>query len=239
MNRYDTVIFDLDGTLLDTIGDLTESVNFVMQNHRFPIRTEKDVKMALGNGVSYLIKHMIPNGNKNLLFHTCVDEFRAYYAEHMNVHTVPFPGIMELLEKMKEEGFKMAIVSNKFDAAVKGLRDVYFGELIPVAIGESETNAKKPAPDMILSAINELNSSPERTVYIGDSEVDIETAQNAGVPCISITWGFRDWEFLNRNDALQFAYEPEELLKLINEEEKELKIKQKNQTFERKEGWEK
>ena len=224
MKRYDTIIFDLDGTLLDTIGDLTESVNYVMQIHKFPLHTENEVKMVLGNGVGYLIKHMIPNGTKNLLYNSCVEEFQAYYAEHINAHTLPFPGISELLETLKKEGFKIAIVSNKFDAAVKELKDVYFGEQIQVAIGESEAVSRKPAPDMLLKAVKELESSLERTVFVGDSEVDIETAQNAGVPCISVLWGFREKIVLEKNGALHFAKTPDELLEMLLDGRK-LKVK--------------
>ena len=215
MKRYDTIIFDLDGTLLDTLGDLTASVNHVMETYGFPQRTENEVKMGLGNGVGYLIKHTIPNGTKNLLYNACVEEFQAYYGEHMNLHTLPFPGIMEVLERLNQEGFKMAIVSNKFDAAVKGLRDIYFGAQIPVAIGESETVSRKPAPDMILKAVSDLGSSLENTLYVGDSEVDIKTAQNAGIPCISVLWGFREKIVLEINGALHFVHTPEELLELI------------------------
>lgn len=227
MKRYDTIIFDLDGTLLDTIGDLTEGVNHVMQTHGFPLHTEKEVKMGLGNGVGYLMKHMIPNGTKNLLYNSCVEEFQAYYIEHMNVHTLPFPGIMELLDALNQEGFKIAIVSNKFDDAVKQLKDVYFGEQIQIAIGESETVSRKPAPDMLLKAIDELESSPERTVFIGDSEVDIETAQNAGIPCISVLWGFRERIVLEINGALHFAQTPEEVLEMLLDGS-ELKVKISN-----------
>lgn len=199
------VIFDLDGTLLDTLQDLCNSTNAALVQFGYPTRTLDEVRSFVGNGVKLLILRALgiekPEDCPD--FDDVFAAFRAHYAIHSNDCTCAYPGIPELLSKLKEAGAPMAIVSNKLDAAVKQLNDIYFKEYISVAIGENEAAGvkKKPAPDTVYAALRELGVSPKDAVYVGDSEVDIATAKNAGIPCISVTWGFRDSEWLLEHGA--------------------------------------
>ena len=211
MKQYHTIIFDLDGTLLNTLADLAKAVNHVNRSFGFPVCTTEQVRLALGNGVGYLIEHCIPEGKKNAMYQQCILEFQDYYAAHMQEETEPFHGISELLRVLSDAGKKIAVVSNKFDLAVKELCRFYFPDTISAAIGESPAVARKPAPDTIFEAMQILHAQKETSVYIGDSEVDIRTAQNAGIPCISVTWGFREKEFLKSHGAVCFADTPEQL----------------------------
>lgn len=210
-----TIIFDLDGTLLDTLEDLTISVNHCMNKYHFPLHNRNEVRNMVGNGIYLLMERALPKGRNTPEYHACIQEFSAYYKEHMLDHTAPFTGIDSLLSALYEHGYKMAIVSNKFDAAVKGLNQDFFSKYISVAIGESPSIAKKPAPDTVFQAIKELNATPEQCVYVGDSEVDIETAKNAGLPCISVNWGFKSTAFLEAHHASVIVSSPEELLDVI------------------------
>lgn len=219
MEHKNTVIFDLDGTLLNTLEDLSASVNYVMKLHDFPSHSLDQVRQMVGNGISVLMERAVPGGRSNPAFDACVAQFQEYYKLHMQDQTGPFPGILPLLEQLSREGFRLAVVSNKFDAAVKALCREYFGGLIPVAIGEHEAAgiAKKPAPDTVLAAMEALKALPAACVYVGDSDVDIETAKNSGIPCISVTWGFRSREFLLAHGASVFAADTRELYQRIRE----------------------
>ena len=212
--KIKTVIFDLDGTLLDTIGDLAAAVNFGLRSHGYPERTVDEVRRFVGNGVRNLILRSL-NGVETDDFNEVFADFKKYYSEHNAVLTVPYPGITELLRVLKEKGIGTAIVSNKYDAAVKALNVHYFGDLIPVAIGEKEGVSRKPAPDSVLLAMKELNADPASTVYVGDSEVDVETAKNASLPCLTVTWGFRDREILRSAGAESFFDTADELKNAI------------------------
>lgn len=201
--NFDTVIFDLDGTLLDTLTDLTNSVNTVLARYSLPQYSAEQIRSFVGNGIRRLMQLTIPGGEGHPQFEKIYSEFREYYNEHCMDCTEPYSGIMLLLEELKQEGYKTAIVSNKADSAVKILRDVYFQNQIPVAIGERQGCRKKPAPDSVYQAIEELGAEKEKTVYVGDSDVDLYTAENAGIPCILVSWGFRDREFLLSHGAVQ------------------------------------
>ena len=190
------VLFDLDGTLLDTLEDLYQSVNAALAACGFPERTRMEVRSFVGNGVRNLMVRSVPDGEENPKFEECFQKFREHYAVHLNDHTVPYAGIMELLAKLKEKEIPTAVVSNKSDAAVKKLCQETFGDLVPLAIGESERVQKKPAPDTIIEAAAGIDVPLKDCVYVGDSEVDLATAENAGIPCISVSWGFRDRELL-------------------------------------------
>lgn len=216
MRKYDTIIFDLDGTLLDTIEDLTDSVNFALSMYGFPCRKMEEVRSFVGNGVARLMELSIPDGLNNPQYEKCLSDFRNHYSENMQNKTDAYKGIMELLAQLSKDEYKIAIVSNKFDKAVKELNEVYFGEYIKVAIGESENVAKKPAPDTVFKALEELGSTADKTVYIGDSEVDVKTAKNSGIVCVGVTWGFRDREVLEQKGADYIIDKPQELLKIIN-----------------------
>lgn len=215
MKKYDTVIFDLDGTLLNTLDDLADSVNYTMNTYGFPIRTIEEVKCFVGNGVGRLIELSIPEGLNNPQFEKCLEDFRRHYAENMQIKTDAYEEIMELLEELSKKGYKLAIVSNKFDKAVKGLNRDYFEEYIKVAIGESINVKRKPAPDSVFKALEELSSTADKAVYVGDSEVDVQTAKNAGIPCVGVTWGFRGKEVLEQEGADYIIDSPWELLEIL------------------------
>ena len=209
---YETIVFDLDGTLLDTLSDLHAAVNFALEKYSFPKRTKDEVRSFIGNGIALLIQRAI--GKETPLFDKVLQAFKEYYAEHCADETRPYVGIMPLLESLQKQGIKTAVVSNKADFAVKKLADEYFGGLLLDAVGEDEANGirKKPAPDSLLSVMEKLGADKGKTVYVGDSEVDIQTAQNAGVDCISVTWGFKDKAFLLENGASYCIDTPDEIL---------------------------
>lgn len=213
--HYDAVIFDLDGTLLNTLDDLADSANHALEHCGFPRRTVDEVRSFVGNGVALLIHRAVPKGTTPEEEAACLEEFRQYYLTHMRCKTAPYPGVLELLDDLKAAGCAVAVVSNKFDAAVKGLCTDYFGDRVPVAIGESEGVRKKPAPDTVFWALEELGVPADRAVYVGDSDVDIETARNAGMSCISVSWGFRDTAFLLANGARTITANPEALARVL------------------------
>lgn len=206
-----TVIFDLDGTLLDTLEDLYLSVNAALGKFGFPLRTREEVRQSVGNGVRNLMLRSVPDGESNPQFEDCFLAFQEYYKIHLNDHTAPYDGVMPLLEKIRERGWKTAIVSNKTDSAVKELNRQVFGKVIPLAIGESAGVKRKPEPDTVYAAIRELGVKREDCVYVGDSEVDFRTAQNSGIPLILVSWGFRDREVLEKLGAETITDTPEEL----------------------------
>lgn len=215
MKKYDTVIFDLDGTLLNTLEDLTDSVNYALKLHGYPKRTIEEIRSFVGNGVARLMEFSIPDGRNNPLFEKCLEDFRSHYSKNMQNKTDAYKGIRELLVQLSEKNYKMAIVSNKFDKAVKGLNQVYFGQYIKVAIGESENVSKKPAPDTVFKALEELGSTADKAVYVGDSEVDVKTAKNSGTVCVGVTWGFRGRKLLEEKGADYIIDKPIELLEII------------------------
>lgn len=215
MKKYDTVIFDLDGTLLNTLEDLTDSVNYALKLHGYPKRTIEEIRSFVGNGVARLMELSIPDGRNNPLFEKCLEDFRSHYSGNMRNKTDAYKGIRELLVQLSEKNYKMAIVSNKFDKAVKGLNQVYFGQYIKVAIGESENVSKKPAPDTVFKALEELGSTADKAVYVGDSEVDVKTAKNSGTVCVGVTWGFRGRKLLEEKGADYIIDKPIELLEII------------------------
>ena len=216
-NKIKAVIFDLDGTLLDSLTDLAISVNATMEKMGFPSHSREDVCRFVGNGVYKLIERATPLGAENEHFTEALEYFKLHYAEHMYDHTAPYTGIPEALDTMKAHGYRLAVVSNKFDAAVKELCARYFPEHIEVAIGECESAGirKKPAPDTVLAALRELGIDRSEAVYVGDSDVDVHTAINSGMECISVLWGFRDRAFLEAEGARIFAADARELSDLI------------------------
>lgn len=196
INMITTIVFDLDGTLLDTLEDLTDSVNYAIGKFGFPERTLDEIRSFVGNGIAKLIERVIPEGTENPHYEEILKTFREYYALHCKDKTKPYDGIIEMLDMLDKEGYRMAVVSNKFDAAVKELCELYFGDRIRAAVGESEKVRKKPAPDAVYQVLEELSVSPEQAVYVGDSDVDLATAANVPMTCISVTWGFRSREQL-------------------------------------------
>lgn len=215
IKKYDTVIFDLDGTLLDTLDDLMISTNYALRQMGYAERSREEIRAFVGNGVKKLIERAVPNGTDDIEIEKTLSIFKNYYSEHSDVHTKPYDGILFLLDRLIEEGFRIAVVSNKIDNEVKKLCTRYFGERILVAIGDRDGIAKKPAPDMIDEALAILYAHHFDAVYIGDSDVDLQTAKNAKMDCISVTWGFRDQAFLAENGADHIAHEPDEILPFL------------------------
>lgn len=211
MHKYKTYIFDLDGTLLSTLADLAASTNYALRTHHMPERSLDEVRRFVGNGVKKLMERAIPDGLNNPLFEETFATFRQHYMQHNLDTTQPYPGIMQLLEQLKAEGKNIAVVSNKFYAATRELCRHFFGDLVPVAIGEREDIRKKPAPDTVIEALRELGVDKEGAVYIGDSDVDIMTAKNSGMPCVSVLWGFRNKEFLLEHGATTLISQPEDM----------------------------
>ena len=209
--NYDTYVFDLDGTLLSTLGDLAASCNHALRANGMPERTIDEVRRFVGNGVKKLMERTIPGGLDNPLFEKTFADFRQHYMHHNLDTTCPYPGVMEMLESLRSRGKKVAVVSNKFYAATQALCKHFFGDLVDVAIGEREGIRKKPAPDTVNEALAQMNVGKERAVYIGDSDVDIMTANNCGMPCISVLWGFRDYDFLVEHGATIFVTSPLQL----------------------------
>lgn len=215
MPSIDTIIFDLDGTLLDTLADLAGSVNYAMEKYHLPVHSKDSVRQMVGNGVTVLMERAIPSGRSFAEFENCLNDFKEHYEIHKKDLTMPFPGIMECLKEAYDSNYKMAIVSNKFDLAVKGLCQDFFYPYITTAIGESAQVAPKPAPDTVFKAMEELHVHPSQCVYVGDSDVDIMTAKNAGIPCISVSWGFRSRQFLQEHGACSIADTVEDFRRMI------------------------
>lgn len=191
-----TIVFDLDGTLLDTLEDLTDSVNYALEKFGFPERTIDEIRSFVGNGIANLIARVLPEGTENPHYGEVLKTFREYYALHCKDKTKPYDGILQMLDILQGHAYQMAVVSNKFDAAVKELCKLYFGDRIRAAVGESGKVRKKPAPDAVYQVLEELSTPPEQAVYVGDSDVDLATAANVPMTCVSVTWGFRSREQL-------------------------------------------
>ena len=212
---YDTYIFDLDGTLLDTLDDLTAATNEALAAFGCPIRKREEVKSFVGNGIRLLIERAVPNGRENPKFQAVYDAFVAHYGAHSRDRTKPYDGILPMLDALAAQGVKLAIVSNKIDFAVKALSRDYFGERMQAAIGDDPGRRRKPAPDSVLEAMRQLGVTRAETVYIGDSDVDVETARNAGVACCAVSWGFRSVQCLRDAGAVRIASNPQELLAML------------------------
>ena len=198
--RYTTVLFDLDGTLLDTLDDLTDAVNRTLQRYDLPQRTRQEVRSFLGNGAKYLMEHAAP-GLDTDRFDALLRDYKADYDKNCRIKTAPYPGVDVLLRALKDAGIRTGIVSNKPDSAVQPLFEAFFADTMDTAVGERAGIRRKPAPDTVLAAMERLGATADRTLYVGDSEVDIETARNAGVACASVTWGFRDPDTLKDSGA--------------------------------------
>lgn len=210
---YENIIFDLDGTLLDTLDDLTDATNFALDKCGLKPRTRDEVRAFVGNGVVKLMERAVGEEGKARLM-DAVAEFKQYYAAHSADKTAPYEGIIPLLQALKAQGVKTAVVSNKPNFAVESLAVEYFDGLLLTAVGENEEIGirKKPAPDSLLAVMQQLSATAENTVYVGDSEVDVQTAKNAGIECICVTWGFRDKALLESEGGKIFVDTPAEIL---------------------------
>lgn len=210
LQTYDTYIFDLDGTLLNTLRDLAASCNYALRTAGMPERTVDEVRRFVGNGVKKLMERAIPGGLQNPKFDSTYQTFRKHYLVHSLDTTQPYPGISEMLNRLSKNGKNVAVVSNKFYTATQELCRHFFPQ-VKVAIGERENIHKKPAPDTVLEALRQLKCTRSGAVYIGDSDVDIMTAKNCKMPCISVLWGFRNREFLLTHGASHLVESPEEI----------------------------
>lgn len=213
--KYKLLIFDMDGTILDTLQDLYNCLNFALAKNGYPERTFSEVRSFVGNGLEKLTERGLPEGTPESKTKAVLADLKEYYKEHCKDETKPYDGILELLKTVKEKGYKTAVVSNKADFAVQELVRQYFPNMFDMALGEREGQRKKPEPDMVYSVLAALCVSKEDAVYIGDSEVDIATAQNAGVESIIVGWGFRERSFLERLGAKRIVQKPFDILELI------------------------
>ena len=208
--RYTTVLFDLDGTLLNTIDDLTDAVNRTLARFDLPQRTRGEVRSFVGNGARLLMERAAPEVTGER-FEELLESYKADYDANCRVKTAPYPGVDELLQALKDAGVRTGLISNKPDSAVQPLYEAFFADTIDVAVGEREGIRRKPAPDTVLSAMEQLGAKPGETLYVGDSEVDIQTARNAGVACASVAWGFRNPSFLLAHGAKRLFLSAREL----------------------------
>lgn len=213
--KYNTIIFDLDGTLLNTIVDIKDSVNYALDKCGFPKRSLDEINSFVGNGTDDLIKKAVPSNTTKDELSNCTQIYRKHYKNNMDNKTTPYDGILEMITKLKDDGYKLAVVSNKFDSAVKTLCKKYFFDFLEVAIGESSSVKRKPAPDTVFEAMKELDSKKEDCVYVGDSDVDVNTAHNAGIECIGVSWGFRGRQVLEKEGANYVIDRPEEIYNII------------------------
>lgn len=212
MMGFETVIFDLDGTLLDTLDDLMDACNYALRQVGAPERTRAEVRRFVGNGLGLLMERALPNGRENPRYDEALACLQSYYDTHNRIKTAPYSGVSDLVQTLIRRGIAVAVVSNKPDTSVKPLVAEFFPHMFPVAIGERPGVRRKPAPDTVWEALKELGKNRESAVYVGDSEVDLATARNAGIPCISVTWGFRDRDVLDAAGGTRYAASPSDVL---------------------------
>jgi len=210
--KYRIAIFDMDGTILDTLEDLADSMNYCLKKYGMPERSLNEIKSFVGNGIRRLVEQAVPDGADEGMIDKVYTTYIEYYKDHCAVKTRPYDGIREVLKKLKDKGILTAVVSNKADLAVKKLCEEYFGGLFDYSVGDKDGMRRKPYPDSVISVMEYFKATPNEVVYIGDSEVDYQTARNAGVDVIMVGWGFRDRDYLRSIGAERIIREPEEIL---------------------------
>lgn len=215
--NFQAIIFDLDGTLLDTLEDLMDSANYVMRMFRWPERTYGEIRSFVGNGIERLMRLCVPEGTDEETFAAAFTAFKEYYTAHCLVKTRCYDGVEGLLARLKRKHYPMAIVSNKNQEAVSELNHIFFEEYVSAAVGQAEGRRKKPAPDAVWYAMDLIGAKRETTLYVGDSEVDKATADNAGLDCVLVSWGFRDRDQIEALNPAAVIDRPEELLKILSE----------------------
>jgi len=213
--KYSTVIFDMDGTILNTLDDLHDSVNYALEKMGYPLRSLDEIRSFVGNGVEALIKRSVPQGTNEKEREQCHGFFREHYSVNMNNKTRPYEGIIDLIKGLRQRGLKTAVVSNKSEYAVIELCGQTFPDLFDVIVGQTKDKRPKPAPDGVFYALDKLGVEKSETVYVGDSDVDVQTAVNSGLDCIGVTWGFRDREVLEKEGAKYIIDKPEEMFDII------------------------
>ena len=209
------VIFDMDGTVLDTLEDLRASMNYALSRHGFPLRTLEEIKQRVGSGLMNTARTSVPDNTDEATIQEVFGEFKSYYAGHLNDFTRPYPGIIEVMRRIKALGIPIGISSNKFDYGAKALANAHFGDLVDLTVGESELVPKKPDPTGTLRIMNTFCADSASTVYFGDSAVDIQTAKNANLECLCVTWGFRSEAELKEAGGRKFVHAPAEILDFI------------------------
>ena len=209
------IVFDLDGTLLNTLDDLADATNWALRTNALPQRSLDEVRQFVGNGVGLLIRRAVPEGTDEALYQQVFADFRRRYVAHCQDKTCLYPGIDNMLRQLRARGYRLAIVSNKLQDGVDELYQRYFKDTVEVAVGERPGIARKPAPDMVQLALQALDIPTTQAVYVGDSDVDLATAQASHLPCISVLWGFRDRPFLTAHGATTFAETPADILRII------------------------
>lgn len=209
--RWDAVLFDMDGTVSDTLGNITQAVNYVLDRFGMPGHPAEELKPLLGWGARALLSRAVPEGTTQEELDRVVECYLPYYAAHAGEDSPPYEGVIPLLRRLKEQGVLLAIISNKPDTAVQPVVSAHFAGLVDLAVGEKPGIRRKPNPDMLENAARELGVRLDRCVYVGDTEVDIETARNTGIPCIAVTWGFRSRERLVQAGAEVIVDTPWEL----------------------------
>ena len=212
---YKAVLFDMDGTVLDTVGDLTDAINVSLEKFGFPVRSQEEVKSFLGKGPAHFVNCAVPEGTDEATRRQVLAFYEPYYDSHCQIKTAPYPGIMELLHCLKNRGIQLAVISNKQEPAVKALAARHFGDLLALAVGTSDSIPCKPNPAAVLSAMGELGVEKSETLYVGDMDVDLNTARNAGIACVCVAWGFLGRKKLESLGAEHIVDSTEELLEFI------------------------
>lgn len=210
--KHELIIFDLDGTILDTLDDLYFAVNYSLKKNGLPQRSKDDVRKFVGNGIRLLIERAVPSNTDISVVDRVFADFKSYYSEHSMDNTAPYDGIIKMLDTLRNSGIKTAVVSNKADFAVQKLVSIFFNGKFDFVLGEKESMNKKPAPDMVFSVLRALGIESEKAVYVGDSEVDIDTAKNSNIDLVIVDWGFRDSEYLIEYGAEKTVSSVESLL---------------------------
>ncbi len=213
------VIFDLDGTLLNTLGDLRAATNHALEVRGLPPHSMEEIRQFIGNGIRLLIRRAMPEGTPEAEIDAALDDFKAYYAAHIHDRTVPYDGIPQLLTALRKRGIKVAVLSNKIDSASQQLIDYFFPEKTDVVFGEHVGVPRKPDPTSCRMVMQQLGVQPEQVLYVGDSGTDMQTAKNAGLYAVGVTWGFRSKEVLLKYGADVLVHRPEQILQILDSDE--------------------
>lgn len=213
------VIFDLDGTLLNTLGDLRAATNHALEVRGLPPHSMEEIRQFIGNGIRLLICRAMPEGTPEAEIDAALDDFKAYYAAHIHDRTVPYDGIPQLLTALRKRGIKVAVLSNKIDSASQQLIDYFFPGKTDVVFGEHVGVPRKPDPTSCRMVMQQLGVQPEQVLYVGDSGTDMQTAKNAGLYAVGVTWGFRSKEVLLKYGADVLVHRPEQILQILDSDE--------------------
>jgi phosphoglycolate phosphatase len=221
MLRYDAALFDMDGTLLNTLDDIVDALNRTLETFGYPARSGREIASYLGDGAYQLMQRALPAETDGAIAQQVLDAYLPLYEARQNIRTQPYPGVLPLLSALHEAGVKVAIISNKDDVNVKALADAHFGSLVQIAVGAQSGVPIKPAPDMLRLAMRELGVAPERTAYIGDSAVDYQAARNTGLDCVLVRWGYGDPRAMEKLAPEYVADDPAELPAILLREQED------------------